>query len=109
MDALVNPNPNSPLNSPGHSGQHVTINYLLTNPNAQIPGNAGSASKLATARTINGVPFDSTAPITITAAAGTLTGTTLASNVLASSLTSVGTLTGLSVASPIIMAGNTTY
>jgi hypothetical protein len=60
-----------------------------------ITGNAGTATKLATARAINGVDFDGSAAITITAAAGTLTGTTLNSSVVSSSLTSVGTLTGV--------------
>ncbi len=60
-----------------------------------ITGNAGTATKLATARAINGTNFDGSADITITAAAGTLTGSTLASGVTASSLTSLGTLTGL--------------
>jgi hypothetical protein len=55
-------------------------------------GNAATATALATARAINGVNFDGTAPITVTAAAGTLTGTTLKSSVTASSLTSVGTI-----------------
>ena len=45
--------------------------------------------------TINGVDFDGTAAITVTAAAGTLTGTELKSTVVTSSLTSVGTLTSL--------------
>jgi hypothetical protein len=60
-----------------------------------ITGNAGTATKLATARAINGVDFDGSAAITVTAAAGTLTGNTLASGVTASSLTSVGTLNGV--------------
>jgi hypothetical protein len=60
-----------------------------------VSGNAGTATKLATARAINGVDFDGSAAITVTAAAGTLTGNTLASGVTASSLTSVGTLTGV--------------
>jgi len=54
--------------------------------------NAISATQLATARKINGVAFDGSADITVTADAGTLTGTTLASNVVSSSLTSVGTI-----------------
>jgi hypothetical protein len=53
---------------------------------------------LATARTINGVEFNGTSDITVTANANTLTGTTLASNVVTSSLTSVGNLNNLSVA-----------
>jgi uncharacterized membrane protein len=55
--------------------------------------NAGTATALQTARNINGVAFDGTANITVTAAAGTLTGNTLNNSVLFSSLTSVGTLT----------------
>lgn len=67
-----------------------------------ITGNAATATKLLTARAINGVNFDGTAAITVTAAAGTLTGATLAANVLASSLTSVGVLAGLTVTAPIV-------
>jgi hypothetical protein len=78
----------------------ITINGSLTALGGSvtistITGNAGTATKLATARAINGVDFDGSAAITVAAAAGTLTGTTLASGVTASSLTSVGTLTSL--------------
>ncbi len=59
-------------------------------------GNAATATALATARAINGVDFDGTGAITVTAAAGTLTGTELKSTVVTSSLTSVGTLSALS-------------
>jgi len=52
----------------------------------------GSAATLTTPRAINGVNFDGSAAITVTAAAGTLSGATLASGVTASSLTSVGTI-----------------
>ena len=68
---------------------------------ATLSGNASTATALQTARTINGVSFDGTANITVTAAAGTLTGSTLASGVTASSLTSVGTLANLTVTNPI--------
>lgn len=71
-----------------------------------VGGNAATATALQTPRNINGVAFDGTANITVTAAAGTVTGATLASNVLASSLTSVGTLSGLTVTAPI--AGSVT-
>ena len=69
----------------------------------KVTGIAGSATKLATARNINGVAFDGSGDITITstADAGTLTGTTLKSTVTGSSLTSVGTLTNLTVTNPI--------
>jgi hypothetical protein len=62
-----------------------------------VTGNAATATALATPRTINGVAFDGTSNISITATsdAATLTGTTLAGNVTASSLTSVGTLGSL--------------
>jgi hypothetical protein len=60
-----------------------------------ITGNAATATTLATARNINGVSFNGSADITVTAAAGTLTGSTLASGVTASSLTSIGTLTNV--------------
>ena len=79
--------------SPTALGGSVTI--------TTITGNAGTATKLATARAINGVDFDGSAAITVTAAASTLTGNTLASGVTSSSLTSVGTLTNLSVTNTI--------
>ncbi|WP_221406354.1 beta strand repeat-containing protein, partial [Daejeonella rubra] len=71
---------------------------------APIAGDiTGSAAKLTTARTINGVSFDGTSNINVTATAdaGSLTGATLAANVLSSSLTSVGTLANLTVTNPI--------
>ena len=58
---------------------------------------ASTAATLATARAINGVNFDGSAAITVTAAAGTLSGNTLKNTVTASSLTSVGTLSSLTL------------
>jgi hypothetical protein len=69
---------------------------------------AGTAATLATARNINGVSFNGSSAITVTAAAGTLTGNTLASGVTASSLTSVGTLTGLTTGAITQNAGTLT-
>ena len=66
-------------------------------------GNAATATALATARAINGVDFDGTGAITVTAAAGTLSGGTLASGVTASSLPSVGTLTSLTTSGDIVI------
>lgn len=74
------------------NGTHSGTN---TGDQTTVTGNAGSATVLQTARNINGVSFNGSADITVTAAAGTLTGATLASGVTASSLTSVGTLTAL--------------
>jgi len=60
--------------------------------NADTTGNADTATLLETERAINGVGFDGSAAITVTAAAGTLSGNTLKSSVVTSSLTSVGTI-----------------
>jgi hypothetical protein len=73
----------------------LTLSGTNTGDQTTVSGNAGSATILQTARNINGVSFNGSANITVTADAGTLTGTTLASNVVTSSLTAVGTLTAL--------------
>lgn len=64
---------------------------------AVLTGNSYSATRLQTGRTINGVVFDGTENITVTAAAGTLTGTGLNTSITQSNLTKVGYLTDLSV------------
>lgn len=61
-----------------------------TGDQTTVTGNAGTATTLATPRAINGVSFNGSADITVTAAAGTLTGNTLAGGVTGSSLTSFG-------------------
>ncbi len=66
---------------------------LIGNVSGSLSGNASTATKLISAKNINGVPFDGSADITVAAAANTLTGTTLANTVVSSSLTSVGTIT----------------
>jgi len=68
-------------------------------------GNSATATALATARAINGVNFDGTAAITVTAAAGTLSGNTLNSSVVTSSLTSLGDLAGLTVDGDMTLTG----
>lgn len=67
-------------------------------------GNASTATALQTGRAINGVNFNGTADITVTAAAGTLTGATLNSTVTASSLTSLGLITSLAASAAQINA-----
>jgi hypothetical protein len=86
----------------------AAITGTNTGDQLNISGNAATATKLATAKNINGVAFDGSADITVTADAGTLTGTTLASNVVNSSLTSVGTLTSgtISLTTDIVTSGN---
>ncbi len=76
------------------SDGNATIITTTTTPVVTI----NSAPKLQTPRNINGVPFDGTSDITVTASAGTLTGTTINSTVVSSSLTSLGVLNGLSIA-----------
>jgi len=71
------------------------------NVTGNVTGRADSATQLHTARTINGVSFNGTADITVTADASTLSGTELKSTVTASSLTSVGTLGSLTVTNTI--------
>ncbi len=93
---LSNVDNTSDINKPVSSATQLAINNATA---GNMAGNANTATKLATPRTINGIPFDGTANINITATsssssnANTLTGTTLASNVVSSSLTSVGNLT----------------
>lgn len=79
-----------------------TLSGSNTGDQTTITGNAGTATALQTARTINGTSFDGSGNITVTAAAGTLTGSTLAAGVTASSLTSTGTLASLTVTAPIV-------
>ena len=73
---------------------------------AQLSGNSASATRLATTRTINGVGFDGSANIVVTASAGTLTGNSLNNSVTLSSLTQVGTLTTLTVNDSGIFVGS---
>ena len=76
-------------------------NFSAGTITADLSGNASTATKLAASKTINGIAFDGSANITVTADASTLTGASLKSTVLSSSLTSVGTLTNLTVTNPI--------
>jgi len=69
----------------------------ITGSSTSTTGNAATATKLAASKNINGVPFDGSADVTVTAAAGTLTGATLNSTITGSSLTSVGRLVSLDV------------
>jgi len=83
----------------------LTVTGLIT-ATGGVSGNATTAITLQTPRNINGVAFDGSANITITAVAdaSTLTGTTLNSPVVASSLTSVGTLTSLTTSGTTSLA-----
>ena len=74
--------------------------YSLVANNIQgftFSGLAAQASTLTPGRAINGVQFNGSQDITVTAAASTLSGSTLAAGIIDSSLTSVGTLAGVSI------------
>jgi hypothetical protein len=75
---------------------------------AQLTGNAATATRLATARTINGVNFDGSNNITVPANAETLTGNSINNSVTLSGLTQVGTLSSLSVSDSGIFLGSGT-
>jgi len=102
----------SSLTSVGTLGNLTVTNPIsgsVTGSSGSTTGNASTATTLQTARNINGVSFNGSADITVTAAAGTLTGSTLASGVTASSLTSVGTLTALTVSGNLTIDTNTLF
>ncbi len=86
------------------SGTNTGDQTNVPGSSGSCTGNAATATALQTGRAINGVTFDGTGPITVTAAAGTLTGATLAANVLATSITSTGTLTGGATGAGFTMA-----
>ena len=68
----------------------LTATLLAGNLTGDVTGNADTATALATARAINGVDFDGSAPITVTAAGSTLSDTvTVAKG--GTGLTTVGT------------------
>jgi hypothetical protein len=81
----------------------VTANTFI---GANLTGNARTATRLQNAREINGVRFDGTENVTISADASTLTGSVLNSTVTLSNLTQVGILTSLTVNDAGISVGN---
>jgi hypothetical protein len=64
---------------------------------ATLSGNADTATRFATPRTINGVAFDGSINVTVPVSASNVTGTTLSSSVVNSSLETLGTLNNLDV------------
>jgi uncharacterized protein (TIGR02145 family) len=85
------------------TGNAATATTATSAGTASTATTATTATKLATSRNINGVSFDGSADITITANAGTLTGTSLKSTITESSLTSVGTLTSATISGKVIV------
>ena len=111
---LNNVNNTSDLSKPISTATQAALSNKLditgnaaTATSAITAGTASSATKLTTARNINGVAFDGSGDITVTADAGTLTGTSIKSTVTGSSLTSVGTLTNATVNGKVIVGSST--
>lgn len=86
-----------------------TFNIAVANEfiGANLSGNASTATALETSRNINGVPFNGTNDITVTADAFTLTNTRLAPTVVQSDLTTLGILNSLFVENAGIQVGST--
>lgn len=98
--------------SSGGSGTVTSVasadgSITVVNPTTTVDLAVVSAPKLTTARTINGVSFDGSINITVTAAAGTLSGNTLAATVVTSSLTAVGNLVTGSIGTGFVIKGVT--
>lgn len=70
----------------------VTANQFI---GASLSGNANTATRLRTPRTINGIAFDGTQNVTVPVDGENVTGTRLANNVVNSNLNTVGTLSEL--------------
>lgn len=101
--SIATPGPQGPPGPAGEDGASAvsSVNGMTGDIEINnISGNAGTASKLLNSHTINGVGFDGSGNITVTADANTLTGTSLNPGVVNSSLTSVGTLVGLTIYNP---------
>lgn len=71
-----------------------------------LTGNALTATRLQTARAINGVSFNGTADITVPVSGLNVTGNRLASTVVESAITTVGVLTSLRIEDAGITLGN---
>lgn len=96
-DTATNWSTTNPTLAAGEFGFDTTNNRLKIGTGSTAWNSLGflkaaTATTLETARTINGVSFDGSANITVTADATTLTGTTLKSTVVNSSLTKIGAL-----------------
>ena len=87
----------------GTATKSITSETALSALTSITAGTASSATKLAFAKGINGVAFDGSKDITITADAGTLTGTILNASVTGSSLTNLGILQKATVNGKVVV------
>lgn len=99
---LTSPTLTTPVLGTPSSGNLTNCTFPVLNQNT-----TGSAATLTTARTINGVSFDGSSNITVTAAAGTLTGTALNATVVTTSITSTGTMISGTLSTGYIIGGVT--
>ena len=78
-----------------------TFNIVQANEfvGATLSGNAFTATKFQTPRTINGVSFDGTANINVPVPGSSVTGSVLSSTIVETSITSLGTLSNLDLSS----------
>jgi len=92
------------------SGNNTGDQTTVSGSSGSCTGNAATATALATARAINGVNFDGTAPITVTAAGSTLSDTVTVAKggTGATSLTSDSVLTGAGT-SAVVAEANLTF
>lgn len=95
--------------SPTQAFDDLTVTNTI---DGSITGNAATANTLFTPRAINGVNFNGSTPITVTAAAGTLTGTALNSTVTSAPgllSASVGTFASMAIqsANAVAITGGT--
>jgi len=107
-----------PLVATGGTKTNIAVTYddasgnmdFVVASDLSTTGNAGTATALATARAINGVDFDGTAPITVTAAGSTLSDTVTVAKggTGATSLTSDSVLTGAGT-SAVVAEANLTF
>ena len=72
----------------------VTANQFV---GASLSGNANTATRLRTPRTVNGVSFDGTQNVIIPVSGENVTGARLANNIVNSNLSTVGTLSELRI------------
>lgn len=70
-----------------------------------LSGNAFTATRFETARTINGITFDGSTNVTVPASAETLTGTYIKNTVLDSNLRTVGVLNSAEIADAGVIIG----
>lgn len=81
----------------------VTANQFI---GASLSGNANTATRLLTPRSINGVTFDGTQDITVSVSGDNISGTRIANNIVNSNLSTLGTLTELRIDDAGMSIGN---